>query len=140
MIKKFSYYFIRVILVVYLASVFLLCFLNMGNVPSMNMEWFGIPKDKVAHFLMFLPFPILMALTFSKRSWSTGKFMLFLLMTAVSGAAAGGGIELLQGLSEYRSCDINDFKADCIGIAVGIALSLCGWAAAKRKRHISIEK
>lgn len=137
MVKKFSYYLIRIILAVYIASVFLLCFLNMGNAPSIRMEWFGIPTDKVAHFLMFLPFPVLMTLTFSKKSWSSGRFLLFMLLTAVAGAAAGGGIELLQGLSEYRSCDINDFKADCIGIAVGIILSLCGWAAARRKRHIS---
>ena len=42
----------------------------------------------------------------------------------LAGILLGGAIEGLQGLSGYRSCDIGDFWADCIGILLGGGLVL----------------
>ena len=68
----------------------------------MSAEWFGIPKDKIAHFLMFFPYPALITLVFCKAGWSPVKFIGFLLAVlagAVLLTAAGLGLAgLLSGL------------------------------------------
>ena len=125
----FKAYLSRIVLALYIISVCLLCFLNLGPGPDMNTEWFGIPKDKIAHFLMFFPFPALVTLVFCKPGWNAQKFIGFMLVVLVSGIAAGGAIELLQGVTTYRSCDIKDFRADCIGLFSGAVLTVAVWAA-----------
>ena len=37
----------------------MLCFTSSDKLPDIQKTIFGFPTDKVAHFLMFLPFPIL---------------------------------------------------------------------------------
>ena len=102
----------RLVLAAYLLSVCLLCFLNLGPEAGMSAEWFGIPKDKIAHFAMFFPYPGLVASVFCKTGWEPG-----------------GAIELIQGLTGYRSADIGDFRADCIGLFAGTVLTLALWLA-----------
>ncbi len=123
----------RLILVLYMVSVCLLCFLNLGTDSDMSPEWFGIPKDKIAHFLMFFPYPAIIALVFCKSGWNPVKFIGFLLVVLVSGIVIGGSIELIQGMTGYRSCDIKDFRADCIGLFTGTLLTLSVWLAVRGK-------
>lgn len=125
--RSFKTYLSRIILALYFIILCLLCFMNMGPGVDMGAEWFGIPKDKIAHFLMFFPYPALVTLVFCKSGWRAGKFVGFLLLVLVSGIVAGGAIELLQGLSGYRSCDIKDFRADCLGLFSGALLTLVIW-------------
>lgn len=119
----------RLVLAAYLLSVCLLCFLNLGPETDMSAEWFGIPKDKIAHFAMFFPYPGLVASVFCKTGWKPARTVGFLLLVLVSGIAAGGAIELIQGLTGYRSADIGDFRADCIGLFAGTVLTLVLWLA-----------
>lgn len=112
----------RIILVLYMLSVILLCFINFGDGVDISSDIFGIPADKAVHFLMFFPFPILSVMSFHKDTWSKGRFTLFMTAVLVTGAIAGGTIELLQGMSAYRSCDIGDFRADCIGLLSGAVI------------------
>ena len=76
---------------------------------------------------MFFPYPALVTLVFARSGWKAPRFTGFLLLVLVSGIIAGGAIELLQGLSGYRSCDIRDFRADCLGLFSGAALTILVW-------------
>lgn len=125
--RGFKIYLSRIVLALYFITLCLLCFLNFGPGTDMSAEWFGIPKDKIAHFLMFFPYPALVTLVFCRSGWGAPRFVGFLLLVLVSGIIAGGAIELLQGLSKYRSCDLADFRADCLGLFSGAVLTLAVW-------------
>ena len=45
-----------VLFLAYLGLVVWCCFGNFGSMPNVQREMFGIPTDKVVHFVMFLPF------------------------------------------------------------------------------------
>lgn len=98
----------------------------------MNDVWLGFPRDKVLHFLMFLPFPMLMYLAFHKAVGKPWSLILFLAFAIVTGALAGGAIELIQKATGYRSCDIADFRADCIGLFAGSLITLIYAAISKK--------
>lgn len=131
MVMKVSY-LSRILLLLYVAAVCLLCFLHIGNGISMNDTWLGFPRDKVLHFLMFLPFPVLMYMAFHKPAGKPWRLIFFLLVTIVIGAIAGGAIELIQKATGYRSCDILDFRADCIGLLAGCIIMLIYGAISKK--------
>lgn len=120
--KKGAYYITRLLLLLYIAAVAMLCFMHFDSGVDFSKTLFGFQKDKVAHFLMFFPYPSILFMTFFKRTWKAGHHILFYLIIIASGAALGGGIELLQGLTDYRSCDLNDFYADCAGLGCGLAV------------------
>lgn len=122
----------RILMFVYAALVCVLCFARFGNGFDMNSEWLGIPKDKIAHFFLFLPFPILMYMAFHMHKGKPVRLVLFMLLTLLIGAAAGAGIELIQMTTGYRSCDIMDFRADCVGLLCG-SIAVMIYGAASRK-------
>lgn len=122
----------RILLFVYAAMVCALCFMRLGKGIDMSSEWLGIPKDKIAHFLLFFPFPILMYIAFHMHKGRPVRLLLFLLLALIIGAAAGAGIELIQMTTGYRSCDIMDFRADCIGLLCG-SIAVMTYGAASRK-------
>ena len=87
----------------------------------MPTTWFGIPADKIAHMLMFLPFPILSYQAFHPyRTGVAGQYGLLAMFTA-AGAALAFATEKLQGILEYRSYELADLAADGIGLAAGAA-------------------
>ena len=55
---------------IYLVLVAYCCFWNFDSLPAVDRTMFGIPTDKLVHFLMFFPFPILCDLAF-ERGWKT---------------------------------------------------------------------
>lgn len=122
----------RILMSVYAATVCILCFMRLGNGIDMGSEWLGIPKDKIVHFFLFLPFPVLMYMAFHRHKGKPDRLVLFLLLSILIGAAAGAGIELLQMTTGYRSCDIMDFRADCIGLLCG-SIAVMTYGAASRK-------
>lgn len=113
----------RILFVCYLALVIHLCFLHFEESPEVRF-FLNIPVDKVVHFLMFFPFPVLAALSLrslGKTSWRT--------MFAVVGIFAAGclfamGTEFGQGLTDYRTADRDDFIADSIGMCVSSLIIL----------------
>ena len=100
----------RILFFLYLAAIAFLCFMHVDKLPDVEKFLFGIPADKLAHFLMFLPFPIL-----ANRFWSA---VLFAAATFIIGALLAYGTEYVQGKLPYRSMDINDFKADALALAI----------------------
>lgn len=109
----------RIILLAYILAVGFLCFSNFSGVqPDVPLVILGIPTDKIVHFCMFFPFPILAWYSIDRvpegMAESIGKIISF----AAYGCLFAGLTEIIQGLMPYRSEDINDFYADMIAICV----------------------
>lgn len=116
----------RILFVLYLAAVACLCFGRFDDMPDVEKYIFGIPTDKVVHFLMFFPFPILAFLAFDRyteKFWST---VLWTLGTFAAGALLAAGTEYGQArLTTWRSGDPLDLRADLIALGVSSLLVFC---------------
>ena len=123
----------RAVLVIYIIAVAIACFSRFNSGIDLSSEWFGIPKDKIAHFSMFLPYPVLMYLAFY-RPGSISGLILFLVAVILAGGILAGGTELVQGMLQYRSADITDFRADCLGILTGSVITVAAGVLRHRKQ------
>ena len=66
---------------IYLVAVAALCFLRPSSLPEMNIKTFlGLPIDKVLHFLMFLPYPVLSGMSFMDREYPLPRNIFILLV------------------------------------------------------------
>ena len=108
----------RILTVLYLAALSFLCFHSFKSLPEVPHTIFGLQVDKIVHFCMFLPFPVLVYMSLGrafKTPWRSvwGIFLIFIIGCAVAGAT-----ELLQGLTPDRTPDPLDFKADSIALVL----------------------
>lgn len=110
-----------IILCIYIAAVAVLCFMKTNSLPSVEMYFLGIPLDKIIHFIMFAPFPVLAYMTF--RPAKTGKAgnMAVLTVIAAVGAGLAKATERIQSMLGYRTGDPADFMSDLAGILTGAA-------------------
>ena len=108
----------RILFFLYLVAIAFLCFMHVDKLPDVQKFILGIPTDKVAHFLMFLPFPILAYLAYDHLTNKVWSAILFALATFVIGCMLAYGTEYVQGRLPYRSMDIKDFKADALALAI----------------------
>ena len=108
----------RVLMVLYFAALAYLCFGHFDSMPKVPRIIMGFEADKIVHFAMFLPFPILFDLSAGRqytRIWKGGLYVFFIF---ISGCIISAGTELMQGIcTNYRTPDIADFKADAAAIA-----------------------
>lgn len=104
------------ILCVYFIAVLFLCLIRPESIPEASIDLWGIPMDKIAHFLIFLPYPFIAYLAFKPRNHKKWLHLLVLLAVFTAGLFLAIGTEKLQGLSEYRSYEITDFYADVFGM------------------------
>ncbi len=103
----------------YIAAVAYLCLARPEDMPQVAELWMGLPVDKVCHFLMFIPFPVLVYMTlFPDKTEKAGNPLILLIIIAV-GAGMAIGTEYLQALTAYREADIKDFYADAAGLIFG---------------------
>lgn len=110
----------RVAFYLYLIALAVLCFGNFSNLPSVSKTILGIPTDKVAHFVMFFPFPILAFLAYDKFTGTVRNVIVFAVITFLAGCLLAGATEIGQAyLTEYRSGDPTDFVADLIALFTG---------------------
>lgn len=121
-----------VLFALYLAALCFLCFGHFESGPDMLPELFGIKKDKIAHFIMFLPYPVLTYLIFGRRSGKPWRFILLMCAAIAAGAVLAWATEIIQGMTDYRTRDMADFRADCAGIFAGSLIVLL-YAAFSRK-------
>ena len=112
------------LLVLYLGLIAYLCFGKFSSDTQIEPSFFGIPTDKIVHFCMFLPFPILAWGTFRGIAKKPLHSLLLTIVLFISGCIIAGGTELGQGLTEYRFADSADFLADGLGLAVGAICAL----------------
>ena len=106
----------------YIGAVAYLCFANFHKLPDIPKNILGIPADKVVHFLMFFPFPILAYLAYDRLTDTPLKAFAALISICAIGCIFAGVTELIQGTLSYRSQDPKDFGADCL--AIGLASTL----------------
>lgn len=118
----------RILFLIYLAVVLFLCFGHFRSLPQAPREFFGLEADKIVHFLMFLPFPVLAYLAFSRPSHKARHSLLLAVCILAAGAVFAAGTELIQGLIPYREADNSDFLADflalCLSAVVIFAIDL----------------
>ena len=108
------------LLVVYLGMVGWCCFGHFSDLPDIGQDnLFGIPMDKVVHFLMFFPFPIIAIYAFHNSKGRPGRFFVFLAISYFLGMMLAMGTELIQGTTDYRSSDMLDLVADSLGLMTG---------------------
>lgn len=111
------------LLCAYIVAVAVLCFMKPSSFPQVEMDFFGIPMDKVVHFIMFLPFSILAYMTFWPADTGKLRKMTVLLVIVIFGAGMAVATERIQAMTGYRSGNIMDFAADMKGILAGAALT-----------------
>lgn len=117
---------------VYLAAIAVACFIKGDNIPDVQFTLFGIPTDKIVHFCMFAPYPLLSFLTFKPSGTGKGRAALLVAVLTVFGAGLAYGTEMLQGITDYRAYEIADFHADLAGLAFGLVV-LAAFMTYKRK-------
>ena len=117
---------------VYLAAVGYLCFLSPDSIPPLRQFISGIPTDKIIHFIMFLPYPLLAYISF--RPDGKGLRSRFLVLAAIvaAGALMAMGVERLQ-IAAGRNYDIRDFYANLAGIAAGTLITSASILTQHRK-------
>ena len=113
----------RVLFFMYLAMLLLLCFGKFDNPPSVPMKLLGIPTDKLVHFCMFFPFPILSFLAFDRFTESLSQTLRFIGITLAAGVVLAFLTEWGQAyLTNYRTGDLWDILADGIGLILSSLL------------------
>ena len=108
-----------IVFCIYMAAVFYLCFSNPDQAPQWPDMWLGLPVDKIGHFLMFLPFPLLGYMVLENDEINGWKRLLLLLGMITAGFAVAAGIEIAQSLLKYRSAETADLLADGVGLICG---------------------
>ena len=109
----------RILLCLYIGAVLFLCFAKLPQDQNVPKIFLGIPLDKAAHFLMFLPLVPLMMASFIKDGDRLSRAVAVMAIAFVCGILLAGTTEYIQGLTSYRSRDPFDFAADCSGILAG---------------------
>ena len=112
------------VFVIYLAAVIYLCLMKPDNLPQTELYLFGLPLDKVAHFLMFLPVPALAYMMLWEKGRKTWAELLILLSCLAVGVGLAFLTEHLQAMTQYRSSDIKDIYADMTGLGIGCIVVL----------------
>ena len=115
---------VRIMFCGYIAAVLYLCFTQGEQLPDMPALWFGLPSDKVAHFIMFLPFVPLAYLAFVPFRAAIWKKISLIVIFAAVGFGLAAATEEIQGLLGYRAKDVKDMAADSLGLAAGTLLAV----------------
>lgn len=125
----------RIAFVIYLVALLILCFGKFDHAPSVSQTLLGIPTDKLVHFCMFFPFPILAFLAFDKYTENVRSTLLFTGITFLAGCLLALGTEWGQAhLTSYRSGDGYDFLADGMALVLSTLLVIF-WDIRKQKKR-----
>ena len=114
----------RIILVLYMVALVLLCVLNFKTPPNVQKTLFGIPTDKIVHFCMFFPMPIIAFFAFDKYTEKVWSSILFTALAFIVSVGFATLTEWAQGLTPARSREHADFIADVIALGVSSVIVL----------------
>ena len=124
----------RILFFMYVAGVLFLCFGRFENTPSVEWSLWGIPTDKLVHFCMFFPFPILAFLAFDQFTETVPQTLAFVGVTLLIGVVLALGTEWGQAhLTDYRSGDPWDLVADITALVLS-SLVVTFWDIRKQKK------
>ena len=107
----------RILFAMYLIAVAVLCFAKFPSTDDVPNELWGIPTDKIVHFLMFLPFPALAYLAFDRYNGNRWPATLWVVVAFLGGCTFAAATEWGQSRLSYRSGDPADFMADFLALA-----------------------
>lgn len=125
---------IRIVTLLYLVAVAVLCFANFSKMPDVPHSIFGIQADKLLHFAMFLPFPVLAFYSLGTRRFSVLKTVTSIVVLFGIGCLMAWGTEYYQGKLPYRTMDPADFKADRIGLMCGSVAAFILYFFTRKKK------
>ncbi len=125
----------RILFFLYVTAVLLLCFGHFDSKPDVPFTILGIPTDKVVHFCMFFPFPILAFLAFDPFTQTVPSTLAFAGATLAVGFLLALGTEWGQAtFTNYRSGDRMDLLADSAALLLS-SLIVIVWDIFKQRRH-----
>ena len=128
-------YIFAVLFCLYILTVCFLCFTKGEQLPDMPSTWFGLPADKVAHFIMFLPFTPLAYATFAPADGGLWRGLAVAMICTAVGVGLAFATERIQGMLGYRTEDTYDMFSDIIGLTAGALLSIATVAIQHLKRR-----
>lgn len=108
----------RILMLLYLIAIAFLCFIRGDSIPVVKATFLGFPTDKVAHFIMFLPFPILAFLSTDWKISKVWKNALLIFCILVVGCGIASLTEYLQSFTPTRTADVKDLYADMISLGL----------------------
>ena len=108
----------------YIIAVILLCVIKTDDIPELPKYFLGIPFDKIAHFIMFLPFIVLGYVSFMPTEKGIWRKVTVLGVLLILGCVFAISTERLQAMTDYRSYEILDMIADSTGLIAGAILTL----------------
>ena len=123
----------RILFGLYLVAVAVLCFAHSPESEDAPKALWGIPMDKVVHFLMFFPLPVLAYLAFDRYRGKRWASVLWTTATLLCGCAFAAVTELVQSRLPYRSGDPADFRADALALLLSSVTVLILVLAKHRK-------
>ena len=123
----------RILFGLYLVAVAVLCFARFPESEDVPKSLLGIPMDKIVHFLMFFPFPVLACLSFGRYPGKRWASVLRPAAALLCGCAFAAVTELVQSRLPYRSGDPADFRADAFALLLSSVLVLILILVQKRK-------
>ena len=109
---------------IYILAVVALCVIQTEELPELPKYFLGIPFDKIAHFIMFLPFVILGYTAFMPIEKGILRKIAVLGIFVVTGCVFAFSTEKLQAMTAYRSYEITDMAADASGLLFGFLITL----------------
>ncbi len=115
----------RIAMLLYIATVAYFCFANFKDIPDVPRQFLGIPMDKIVHFCMFFPFPVLGFYACDRHTGTVWQSLAAIVSTCAFGCIFAGLTEIIQGSLPYRSQDIQDFGADCLAVGISATLVFC---------------
>ena len=104
-------------LCIYILAICILCFMNPSDMPDPELDIPGL--DKLVHFMMFAPFPVLAFLTIESQNKSFKKNLPFITLIFLTGCFLAIGTEYIQKLTSYRTFELGDIAADFTGLFIG---------------------
>ena len=115
----------RILFALYLIAVAVLCFGKFDSSQDVPADLWGLPMDKVVHFLMFFPFPVLAYLAFDRFTERWWTSVLWTMAAFLAGCLLAAGTEIIQArFLPYRAGDFTDFVADLLALTFGSAFVL----------------
>ena len=114
----------RIAFLLYLAVLMYLCFGEFTGIPDTPGRFLGMESDKIVHFLMFLPFPVLSYFALPRLTRKTWHSLFLAACILALGAVFAAGTEFIQDFLPYREADTADFMADFLAICLSTVIIL----------------
>ena len=114
----------RILSAAYIITVAILCFGKFSASEEVPMDLWGIPTDKIVHFLMFFPLPVLAYLAFDRYRGKRRPALFWTVVAFLGGCAFAAFTEWIQTMLPYRTGDPADFKADVLALVASSVVIL----------------